>query len=60
MAACTPSRLNLEGHPENISPRSGAWGGGRGDLFGWVTMLAEWREQGDFAGFELDQPADSL
>ncbi len=60
MEACTPSRLNLEGHPENINPHSGAWGGGRGDLFGWVTMLAEWREQGDFDGLELDQPAAAL
>jgi cation diffusion facilitator CzcD-associated flavoprotein CzcO len=59
MEACTPSRLNLEGHPGNINPRSGAWGGGRGDLSGWVQLLAEWREDGDFAGFELDQPADS-
>ncbi len=37
MEACTPSRLNLEGHPRRMNPRSGAWGGGRGDFFGWVT-----------------------
>ncbi len=60
MEACTPSRLNLEGHPKDISPRSGAWGGGRGDLFGWVAMLAEWRERGDFAGLELDQSTAAL
>ncbi len=55
MEACTPSRLNFEGNPKAANPRSGAWGGGRGDLFGWVKMLAEWREQGDFEGLELDQ-----
>ena len=57
MEACTPSRLNFEGNPGAANPRSGAYGGGRGDLFGYVKMLAEWREQGDFLGLELDPPA---
>ncbi len=57
MEACTPSRLNLEGNPKAMNPRSGSWGGGRGDLFGWVEMLAEWRSSGEFAGLELDEPA---
>jgi cation diffusion facilitator CzcD-associated flavoprotein CzcO len=57
MEACTPSRLNNEGNPKAMNPRGGAWGGGRGDLFGWVKMLADWREQGDFVGLEIDQPA---
>jgi cation diffusion facilitator CzcD-associated flavoprotein CzcO len=59
MEACTPSRLNLEGHPKDINPQSGAWGGGRGDLFGWVEMLADWRNRGDFSGLELDQPTSA-
>jgi hypothetical protein len=28
-----------------------------GDLHGWIRMLAAWREQGEFEGLELDQPA---
>jgi hypothetical protein len=54
MAACTPSRLNFEGHPEAFNPRSGAYGGGFGDVFGYRDLLAEWRASGDFAGWELD------
>ena len=53
MAACTPSRLNNEGHPEAMLARNGNWGGGFGDFFGYRTLLAEWRAAGDFAGFEL-------
>ena len=45
MAACTPSRLNFEGNPEGINPRSGSWGGGMGDFWGYVKMLADWRER---------------
>jgi cation diffusion facilitator CzcD-associated flavoprotein CzcO len=54
MEACTPSRLNNEGNPRSANPRSGAWGGGMGDLHGWIALLREWRESGDFAGLELD------
>jgi cation diffusion facilitator CzcD-associated flavoprotein CzcO len=56
MEACTPSRLNNEGNPKAMNPRAGSWGGGRGNLFGWIKMLKEWREAGDFAGLETDQP----
>jgi cation diffusion facilitator CzcD-associated flavoprotein CzcO len=56
MEACTPSRLNNEGNPKGMNPRAGSWGGGRGNLVGWITMLKEWREAGDFAGLETDQP----
>ena len=55
MEACTPSRLNNEGNPRAVNPRAGSWGGGRGDLFGWIAMLKEWREAGDFAGLETIQ-----
>ena len=57
MEACTPSRVNFEGNPRAANPRSGSWGGGMGDLHGWIRMLAAWREQGEFEGLELDQPA---
>jgi len=60
MEACTPSRLNNEGNPKAINPRAGAYGGGRGDLFGWIRLLREWREAGDFAGLEIDQPIELL
>ena len=56
MEACTPSRLNNEGNPKAMNPRAGSWGGGRGNLLGWIKMLKEWREAGDFAGLETDQP----
>jgi cation diffusion facilitator CzcD-associated flavoprotein CzcO len=57
MAACTPSRINFEGNPSSFNPRSGSWGGGRGDFFGFFKMLTDWRAQGDFVGLDLDQPA---
>ncbi len=54
MAACTPSRLNFEGDPGSMNPRSGAYGGGRGDFLGFIDMLAKWRAQGDFAGLDIE------
>jgi cation diffusion facilitator CzcD-associated flavoprotein CzcO len=54
MAACTPSRLNFEGDPSAMNPRSGAYGGGRGDFLGFVDMLAKWRAEGDFAGLDIE------
>ncbi len=54
MAACTPSRLNFEGDPGSMNPRSGAYGGGRGDFLGFVDMLAKWRAEGDFAGLDIE------
>jgi cation diffusion facilitator CzcD-associated flavoprotein CzcO len=56
MATCTPSRLNFEGDPSKVNPRNGSYGGGYGDFFGYERLLKEWREQGDFAGWELDEP----
>ena len=52
MAACTPSRLNYEGHPEAANPRNGSYGGGRGDVFGYQELLAKWRRD-DFPGWEI-------
>jgi len=53
MADCTPSRINNEGRPEDMRPRDGNWGGGFGDFFGYRQLLADWRNAGDFAGFEV-------
>lgn len=53
MSACTPSRLDFEGHPEMANPRNGAYGGGYGDFFGFQDLLTEWRARGDFEGWEL-------
>jgi cation diffusion facilitator CzcD-associated flavoprotein CzcO len=56
MAACTPSRLNYEGHPEAVNPRNGSYGGGRGDVFGYQELLAKWRRD-DFPGWEIIEGA---
>ncbi len=53
MEACTPSRLNNEGNPKAMNPRGGSYGGGRGDLFGWIQLLKDWREADDFEGLEI-------
>ena len=58
MAACTPSRLNFEGNPAMLKPSNGAYGGGYGNVFGFQDLLAEWREQGDFEGFELVEASE--
>jgi cation diffusion facilitator CzcD-associated flavoprotein CzcO len=55
MAACTPSRLNFEGHAEAANPLSGTYGGGHGDVFGYRDLLAEWRGSGEFPGLEIDE-----
>ena len=53
MSACTPSRINLEGHPELMNPRNGNYGRGLGDFFGYRDILEGWIERGDFEGLEL-------
>ncbi len=54
MSACTPSRLNNEGHPEGIDPRSGNYGRGFGDWFGYRELLEQWLEAGSFEGLEVE------
>jgi cyclohexanone monooxygenase/pentalenolactone D synthase len=54
MSACTPSRINNEGHPELMNPRNGNYGGGRGDVFGYCELLEQWLEAGGFEGLELE------
>jgi cyclohexanone monooxygenase/pentalenolactone D synthase len=53
MSACTPSRINNEGHPEALNPRNGNYGRGFGDWFGYRQRLEEWLEAGTFEGLEL-------
>jgi len=53
MSACTPSRINNEGHPEAMNPRNGNYGRGFGDWFGYRELLEEWLEAGTFEGLEL-------
>ena len=54
MSACTPSRINNEGHPEMISPKAGNYGGGFGDWFAYRDLLEHWLADGRFEGLELD------
>jgi cation diffusion facilitator CzcD-associated flavoprotein CzcO len=54
MSACTPSRINNEGHPEAMNPRNGNYGRGMGDWFGYRQRLEQWLEAGTFEGLELE------
>ena len=54
MSACTPSRLNNEGHPEAMNPRNGNFGRGMGDWFGYRERLEQWLEDGGFDGLEIE------
>ncbi len=54
MSACTPSRINMEGHPEQMNPRNGNYGRGFGDYFRYRQVLREWLEAGGCEGLELD------
>ncbi len=53
MSACTPSRLNNEGHPEEMNPRNGNYGRGLGDWFAYRELLEQWLEAGTLEGLEL-------
>jgi len=54
MSACTPSRINNEGHPEAMNPRNGNYGRGMGDWFSYRDVLEQWLEAGRFEGLELE------
>ena len=54
MSACTPSRINNEGHPEAMNPRNGNYGRGMGDWFGYRDVLEHWLDAGKFEGLELE------
>lgn len=53
ISSCTPSRLNFEGDPAMAIPLNGSFGGGYGDVFGFERLLAAWREEGNFDGWEV-------
>jgi cation diffusion facilitator CzcD-associated flavoprotein CzcO len=54
MSACTPSRVNNEGHPELINPRDGNYGFGMGDWFRYREVLEQWLASGQLEGLELE------
>jgi cation diffusion facilitator CzcD-associated flavoprotein CzcO len=56
MSACTPSRLNNEGNPAAMNPRTGNYGRGFGDYFGYRELLCDWLDTGALEGFELVGP----
>ena len=53
MSACTPSRINNEGHPELLNPRNGNFGRGFGDFFAYRDLLTSWTDAGTLEGLEL-------
>jgi hypothetical protein len=53
MSACTPSRINNEGHPELVGPRAGNYGRGLGDWFGYRDLLEGWVANGECEGLEV-------
>lgn len=59
MASCTPSRMNFEGNPDGANPRNGTFGGGYGDVLGYIDLLEKWRDSGKFEGWSL-RPEESL
>ena len=54
LSACTPSRINNEGHPEAMKPRNGNYGRGFGDWFGYRERLEQWLEAGSFEGLDVE------
>jgi cation diffusion facilitator CzcD-associated flavoprotein CzcO len=54
MSACTPSRINNEGHPELLNPRNGNHGRGFGDYFEYRELLQAWLAAGDLHGLEVE------
>ena len=57
MAACTPSRINNEGHPELLNPRNANYGRGFGDWFAYRERLEQWLADEKFDGLELEVPS---
>jgi cation diffusion facilitator CzcD-associated flavoprotein CzcO len=54
LSACTPSRINNEGHPEAVNPHTGNYGGGMGQWFRYRELLEGWIRAGDFEGLDLE------
>jgi pentalenolactone D synthase len=57
LSACTPSRINHEGHPERANPRNGNYGRGLGDYFGYRALLEGWLASGRCEGLEVEARA---
>jgi len=53
LSACTPSRINNEGHPEELNPRNGNYGRGLGDWFAYRRRLESWIAAGDLEGLDV-------
>ena len=60
MSACTPSRINNEGHPEAMNPRNGNYGRGLGDWFAYRELLEQWLEAGELRGPGARGPVDGV
>ncbi len=56
MSACTPSRINHEGHPESLNPRNGNYGRGLGDYFGYRDLLRAVARAGRLRGLGARRP----
>ena len=54
MSACTPSRINNEGHPEDGEPARRQLRRSAGDWFGYRDVLERWLEDGTFEGLEIE------
>jgi cation diffusion facilitator CzcD-associated flavoprotein CzcO len=59
IAACTPSRINNEGHPELLNPRNGNYGRGFGDYFRYRELLERWLADGELDGLEVSARAST-
>jgi cation diffusion facilitator CzcD-associated flavoprotein CzcO len=53
MSACTPSRVNNEGHPEDLNPANGNFGHGMGDWFAYRDRIERWLAAGGLEGLDL-------
>jgi cation diffusion facilitator CzcD-associated flavoprotein CzcO len=59
MTACTPSRINNEGHPELLNPKNGNYGGLFGDWFGYRDVLETWVADRRFEGLEVEVASEA-
>jgi cation diffusion facilitator CzcD-associated flavoprotein CzcO len=60
MSACTPSRINNEGHPELMNRRNGNYGRGFGDWFAYRERLERWLAADGFDGLEVESRSGAL
>ena len=60
MSACTPSRINNEGHPEGMNPRNGNYGRGDGRLVRISRRPGKWLEDGQLRWPGARGPVDGV